>query len=202
MATRELAHKKIDEFCEEFISKLNNFEAESLAICQNSTINELEARASLNGHSEFLTEWTAHLNSPAMNESEVESLKSDAQQHLKSLKRKALDLNYKCFGAKKLKFEENSQMTSDFLGILQVQNTFFSNQLENPRQLNITEIFNGKSVQIERVEDENFVLCFQNLKNEALSLVVVDTDGNIKWRQENILLENQMSSILDYKLFK
>ncbi len=86
-------------------------------------------------------------------------------------------------------------MTSDFLGILQVQNTFFSNQLENPRQLNITEIFNGKSVQIERVEDENFVLCFQNLKNEALSLVV-------KWRQENILLENQMSSILDYKLFK
>ncbi len=202
MATRELAHKKIDEFCEEFISKLNNFEAESLAICQNSTINELEARASLNGHSEFLTEWTAHLNSPAMNESEVESLKSDAQQHLKSLKRKALDLNYKCFGAKKLKFEENSQMTSDFLGILQVQNTFFSNQLENPRQLNITEIFNGESVQIERGEDENFVLCFQNLKNETLSLVVVDTDGNIKWRQENILLENQMSSILDYKLFK
>ena len=93
-------------------------------------------------------------------------------------------------------------MTSDFLGILQVQNTFFSNQLENPRQLNITEIFNGKSVQIERGEDENFVLCFQNLKNEALSLVVVDTDGNVKWRQENILLENQMSSILDYKLFK
>ncbi len=94
--------------------------------------------------------------------------------------KKNLDLNYKCFVGKKLKFEEKSQMTSDFLWILQVQNIFFSDQLENPRQLNITEIFNGESVQIERGEDENFVLCFQNLKNETLSLVVVDTDGNIK----------------------
>jgi hypothetical protein len=202
LAARELAHKKIDEFCEDFISKLNNFEIESLAICQNSAINDLEARESLNGHNQFLNEWTAYLNSPKMKESEVESLKSEAQQHLKSLKRKAIDLNYKCFGAKKLKFEENSQMTSDFLGILQVQNIFFSDQLENPRQLNIIEIFNGESVQIERDVDENFALCFHNLKNETLSLVVVDTDGNIKWKQENILLENQMSSILNYKLFK
>ena len=33
---------------------------------------------------------------------------------------------------------------------------------ENPRQLNIMEIFNGESIQIERGKDENFVLCFQN----------------------------------------
>ncbi len=46
-----------------------------------------------NGHKEFLSEWTVHLNSPGMNESDVESLKSEAQQHLKLLKRKALVLN-------------------------------------------------------------------------------------------------------------
>jgi len=46
-----------------------------------------------NGHKEFLSEWTVHLNSPAMYESEVESLKPEAQQHLKLLKRKALVLN-------------------------------------------------------------------------------------------------------------
>lgn len=173
-----------------------------MAIYEKSNIDTLKIQESLTVHDDFLNNCRLYLNSLDTKDNEIESLKTETQTHVKALKRKADDLNCGWFGAKALKFDQNTNMTSNFIGKLKFQNIFFSDQLKNLRQLNIMDIFNDESLEIERTEEDNFVFCFYNSTKENLSLAIITKEGVIQCENSNILPERKTVSIKEYRLFK
>jgi hypothetical protein len=201
-STREIAHQKIDKYCDEFVFKIKEYEKECLAIYEKSNIDKLKVQDSLKVHGNFLNNCKLYLNSQDIKDNEIESLKSETQKHVRALKRKVDDLNCGWFGAKALKFDQNTNMTSNFIGKLKFQNIFFSDQLKNLRQLNLMEIFNDESLEIERTEEDHFLFCFYNSTKENLSLAIITKEGVIQCENSNILSERKTVSIKEYRLFK
>ena len=178
--TRNLAHQKVDIYCDEFLHKIREFEQEGTKKFNQNTLDKSDLNSLIRETKSFNNKWQSFLKNLEIDESKINAASTEAQKRIKAIKRKANYLDYELFGAKLLKFEDNlNNISSKVIGTLKSRNVFYSEQLDSPSQFNFQFIHNDAQIEVEMLHENNFIVAHKN-KDDNLNLVIVNSNGIIK----------------------
>ena len=197
---RQLAHTKVDIYCDEFLEQIQAFEKENMAKYKPNDLETTEYAEFIRDTDLFGAKWSEYLKSHKIDKCELRQALVEGNDRVSTLKRKASELEYRKFGAKQMRFDDKVEsLLPSSVGVIKCQNVFYAQQIDNLKHMHLPFVCASDQIEIEAFHDENFFVAYKNAK-ENINLAVINSSGAVL-SQVNDVSGKSNSPVNKFKLF-